>query len=115
MRVDALASVKRYRAGVPFSKRRNVISLVLAFLIGAGVMAGLGVLLMDLQPHKAEVLVFSVKAMPAADQELDPSAGDPDFVHEYASFQLTTDDTIQTPVSGTVPFDCLCKNTAAPD
>lgn len=90
--------------------RKGILLLVLAFLVGAGLTAGLAALLVDIQQHKTEALEFPLKVVPISSQELDPAVWGRNFSREYATFVLMKDDTIQTPFGGSVPFDKLARD-----
>lgn len=87
--------------------RPSILLLIVAFLVGAGVMAGIGALLIDIQQHKTEALQFPLRILQIPPGELDPAVWARNFTREYDSFQKMADDTIQTPYGGSVPFDKL--------
>lgn len=94
----------------PLFNRKSILLLVVAFLIGAGGMAAIAALLVDIQQHKVEALDFPLKVIPIAAQELDPAVWGKDFPREYASFLKMKDDTITTAYGGSVPFDKLARD-----
>ncbi len=94
----------------PLFNRKSILLLVLAFIIGAGGMAAIASLLINIQQHKAEALEFPLKILPISAQELDPAVWGKDFAREYGTFLKMKDDTISTPFGGSVPFDKLARD-----
>ncbi|MEW5989105.1 MAG: ammonia-forming cytochrome c nitrite reductase subunit c552 [Chloroflexota bacterium] len=88
-------------------KRNRPILLIVAFLVGAALMAGLAALLTNIQQRKNEALEFPLKVVPIADDELDPAAWGQNFPRQYDSFSHTEDTTIQTPYGGSVLYSKL--------
>ena len=95
-----------------FWTRRNVILLMLAFLIGAGVMAGFATLLVDIQTHKTEALQFPLKVVPVLAMELDPAVWGRNFPREYNTFTKMVDTSLLTQYGGSVPYNKLEKDPA---
>jgi nitrite reductase (cytochrome c-552) len=79
----------------------------LAFLAGIVIMGGIAALLVNIQTHKNEQAVASVKLAPIGATELDPAVWGQNFPRQYDSFKKTQIDTNETPFGGSVPFDRL--------
>jgi nitrite reductase (cytochrome c-552) len=90
---------------------RNKILVIVAFILGAVIMAGVGYLLTNIQGRKIEATQYPLKVVEISDTELDPAVWGKNFPREYASFMKTKDDTISTPFGGSVPLDKLAKDT----
>jgi nitrite reductase (cytochrome c-552) len=86
---------------------RTVALLASAFIVGAVVMAALGVLLTNIQSRKNEAGDYPAKVVTISDTELDPAVWAQNFPRQYDSFSKTKDDTISTPYGGSVPFNKL--------
>lgn len=93
----------------PQPSRRKWLLLILAFVVGAGLMALLAGLLTNIQTRKNEAAKapLMIKAIPP--NTLDPAVWGQNFPREYDSFQKTKDDTIQTPYGGSVRYSKLEK------
>ncbi len=85
----------------------KVILLVGAFVLGAGIMAGIGVVLTNIQQHQDEARAFPARVVTIDQNELDPAVWGQNFPNEYDSFLKTKDDTISTPYGGSVPYSKL--------
>lgn len=81
--------------------------LIIAFLVGMGLMAGLAALLVNIQQRKAETLEYPLRVVPIAANELDPAVWGQNFPRQYDSFMRTQDDTLETPYGGSVPYSKL--------
>lgn len=81
--------------------------LVIAFLVGMGLMAGLAALLVNIQQRKAEGLEYPLRVVPIAANELDPAVWGQNFPRQYDSFLRTQDDTLETPYGGSIPYSKL--------
>ncbi len=92
--------------------KKSPILLVLAFVIGMGVMGGLGALLVSIQSRKAEALQYPLKVVSVSSTELDPAVWGKNFPNEYDSFLKTKDTTITTPFGGSVKYSKLEKDPA---
>jgi nitrite reductase (cytochrome c-552) len=81
--------------------------MLLAFVLGGGIMLGVAFLLLSIQQHKDEAKTFPAQVIPIAETELDPAVWGVNFPREYDSFMKTKDDTISTPYGGSVPYSKL--------
>lgn len=90
----------------PIAKNSTIL-LVIAFLVGMGIMAGLAALLVNIQQRKAEGLEYPLRVVPIAANELDPAVWGQNFPRQYDSFLRTQDDTLETPYGGSVPYSKL--------
>ena len=81
----------------------------LAFLAGIIIMGGIAALLMNIQTHKNEQAVASVKITPIGEKELDPAVWGQNFPREYDSFNKTEIDGNATPYGGSDSYDKLEK------
>jgi nitrite reductase (cytochrome c-552) len=86
--------------------------LVGSFILGAGIMAGIGLLLTNIQQRQDEAKALPARVVTIAQNELDPAVWGQNFPHEYDSFLNTADDTIVTPYGGSVPYSKLERNPA---
>ena len=87
-------------------QKRNIGWLIAAFVIGAGLMAAVGALLINIQSRKAEAAV-NTHLVELADDELDPAVWGQNFPRQYDTFIKTKDDTISTPFGGSVKYSKL--------
>jgi nitrite reductase (cytochrome c-552) len=87
---------------------RNTLFYVLSFVIGAGIMLGVAVLLLNIQQRKleAEQRPLTLEVIPD-DKLLDAAEWGKNFPREYERFLLTKDDTVRTAYGGSVPFSHL--------
>jgi nitrite reductase (cytochrome c-552) len=85
---------------------------LLAFVVGMGVMAGLGALLVSIQGRKAEALQYPLKVVQISNTELDPAVWGKNFPYEYDSFLQMKDTTITTPFGGSVKYSKLERDPA---
>ncbi len=92
--------------------RRNMILLVLAFVVGAAVMAGLAALLVSIQERKDEALQYPLKVVQISATELDPAVWGKNFPNEYDTFLKQQDTTITTPFGGSVQYSKLERDPA---
>src|SRR5512146_1701538 len=76
-------------------------------LVGAGIMAGIGLLLTNIQQRKDEAKAFPARVVTISQNELDPAVWGQNFPNEYDLFLKTKDDTISTPYGGSVPYSKL--------
>jgi nitrite reductase (cytochrome c-552) len=90
-----------------FWTRRTVIVLIVAFVVGAGIMAALAALLVSIQTHRDEAAQYPLKIVEVAATELDPVVWGRNFPREYDTFLQSKDDTIKTPYGGSFPFNKL--------
>jgi nitrite reductase (cytochrome c-552) len=87
----------------------SIVWLVVAFVIGALVMAGIGALLVNIQERKSEAAQYPLRIVQISDTELDPAVWGQNFPRQYDSFIKTKIDTFSTPYGGSVPYDKLEK------
>jgi nitrite reductase (cytochrome c-552) len=92
--------------------RRSLVLLLLAFVVGMALMAGLGALLLSIQGRKAEALQYPLKVVQISNSELDPSVWGKNFPYEYDSFLKMQDTTISTPFGGSVKYSKLERDPA---
>jgi len=88
---------------------RNLVWLVVAFVVGLLALVGLSALLVNIQGRKAEAVQYPLKIVQIADNELDPAVWGKNYPREYDSFMKTKDDKISTPYGGSVTYDKLEK------
>jgi nitrite reductase (cytochrome c-552) len=86
---------------------RTIGLLVLAFITGSVIMAGVGALLLNIQERRDEAAQYPRLVVPISDTELDPAVWGKNFPNEYDSFMKTQDSTISTPYGGSVPYSKL--------
>jgi nitrite reductase (cytochrome c-552) len=79
----------------------------LAFVAGIVIMGGIAAILMNIQTHKNEEAVASVKITPVSSTELDPAVWGQNFPREYDSFKKTEIDGVETPYGGSKKYDKL--------
>lgn len=79
----------------------------LAFLAGIVIMGGVAALLVNIQTHKNEQAVASIKITPIGDKELDPAVWGQNFPREYETFMKTQIDGVETPFGGSKSYDKL--------
>lgn len=89
---------------------RVLVLIVAAFVVGAGVMAAIGALLVNIQERKNEAAVYPPKVVDIPQGTLDPAEWGKNFPHQYDSFRKTEDSTLSTPYGGSVPYDKLERN-----
>jgi nitrite reductase (cytochrome c-552) len=87
--------------------KRNIILLVIAFIAGVAITAGLAALLVNIQQRKAETVEYPLKVVEIAPTELDPAKWGANFPRQYDSFVKTADDTLETPYGGSIPYSKL--------
>lgn len=83
--------------------------LVIAFVTGMLIMAGLAALLVNIQQRKAEAVEYPLRVVTIAEDELDPAIWGQNFPRQYDSFMRTRDDTMGTTYGGSVPYSKLDK------
>ncbi|MGE5602162.1 MAG: ammonia-forming cytochrome c nitrite reductase subunit c552 [Nitrososphaerales archaeon] len=81
----------------------------LAFVAGIVIMGGIAAILANIQTHKNEQAVASVKITPVGDKELDPAVWGQNFPREYESFKKTEIDGNATPYGGSEKIDKLAR------
>ena len=89
----------------PKSKWRTPIFLGVAFVAGVLIMAGIALLLINIQTRKDEAKVSPSQIVQISNTELDPAVWGQNFPRQYDTFKKTKDDTISTPFGGSVPWD----------
>ncbi len=87
--------------------KRSISLLVIAFIAGVAITAGLAALLVNIQQRKAEAVEYPLRVVEIAATELDPAKWGVNFPRQYDSFMKTADDTIETPYGGSVPYSKL--------
>ncbi len=88
------------------ARRLTWLWIVLAFLVGLGLMALAGALLTSIQGRKQEAATIQ-RVVPISATELDPAIWGKNYPREYDSFSKTRDDTVKTPFGGSVPYNKL--------
>jgi len=91
----------------PKSKWRTPVFLGVAFVAGALIMAGIALLLVNIQARKNEASVSPSQIAQISDTELDPAVWGHNFPREYDSFMKTKEDTVGTTYGGSIPFNKL--------
>ncbi len=91
---------------------RSMALVGVSFLVGAGIMAAIAALLVNIRGHKDEAKQFPLKVVEVSATELDPAVWGRNFPKEYDSFLQMKDDTIQTKYGGSVPYDKLAAKPA---
>ncbi|MCL5994658.1 MAG: ammonia-forming cytochrome c nitrite reductase subunit c552 [Chloroflexi bacterium] len=86
---------------------RGAALLAVAFIAGAVVMTGIGILLTNIQSHKDEANEYPLKMVEIGPNEIDPAVWGKNFPREYDAFMKTQDSTISTPFGGSVPYSKL--------
>lgn len=92
--------------------RRNIGLLIIAFIVGAGIMGGIAALLLSIQERKVEAQQYPLKVVEISKNELDPAVWGRNFPREYDSFLKTSTDTITTTYGGSVPYSKLERDPA---
>ncbi len=90
-------------------KKRLWLWVGLAFLLGLVLMGGIAALLTNIQTHKNEQAVASIKITPIGQNELDPAVWGQNFPREYDSFKKTQTDGVRTPYGGSEKYDKLAR------
>jgi nitrite reductase (cytochrome c-552) len=91
-------------------KRRRLWSwVVVAFVIGATAAGLIAALLTNIQTHKNEQAVASIRITPVGPNELDPAVWGQNFPREYDSFKMTEIDGVATPYGGSAKIDKLAR------
>jgi nitrite reductase (cytochrome c-552) len=91
----------------PKPKWRTPVFLGVAFVAGAFIMAGIALLLVNIQMRKDEAKVSPSQIVQISDTELDPAVWGQNFPRQYDSFLKTKNDTVGTPFGGSIPFNKL--------
>lgn len=91
----------------PAESRKRIILLGAAFVAGMIIMAGLALLLVNIQQRKSETVEYPLRVVEVAADELDPAVWGQNFSRQYDSFMQTRDDTIETPYGGSIPYSKL--------
>jgi len=89
-----------------------LIALGTAFVLGIGLMWGIGALLINIQERKAEAKIPFQKVVEIGKDELDPAVWGKNFPNQYDTFLKTEDSSMGTPFGGSVPYSKLEKNPA---
>ena len=90
-----------------FWSGRNLVMLATAFIVGAGIMAGIAALLINIQERKTESAEYPLKVVRIDPDELDPAVWGSNFPRQYDSFLKTSNDTVETPYGGSKPYSKL--------
>lgn len=78
-----------------------------AFVLGLVIMAGLALLLTNIQQRKAETVEYPLRVVNVDANELDPAVWGQNFPRQYDAFLRTQDTTISTPYGGSVLYSKL--------
>jgi nitrite reductase (cytochrome c-552) len=89
--------------------RRRWLWLVLAFVVGAVLLAALAFLLTNIMSRKAEAVQYPLKMVQIGPKEVDPAVWGKNFPREYSAYMKTQDRTIKTPYGGSDPWNKLEK------
>ena len=90
-----------------FRSWRSALLLLIAFLLGAAIMAAIGFLLTNIAERKSEAREYPLRIVEISPDELDPAVWGVNFPREYATFRLTENFTASTPYGGSVPYNKL--------
>ncbi|MDP3064159.1 MAG: ammonia-forming cytochrome c nitrite reductase subunit c552 [Chloroflexota bacterium] len=93
--------------GRAFWSPRNTLLVVLAFVLGAGIMVAVAALLVSIQGRKGEAEQYPLKVVEVSANELDPAVWGRNFPKEYDSFLKTKDDSYTTKYGGSQPYSKL--------
>jgi nitrite reductase (cytochrome c-552) len=91
----------------PKRKWQTPVFLGVAFVAGAAIMAGIALLLMNIQTRKDEALVSPSQIVQISDTEIDPAVWGRNFPRQYDSFMKTKEDNSETTYGGSVPYNKL--------
>jgi nitrite reductase (cytochrome c-552) len=94
-------------SNLPLPAERRPVWLIVAFLGGVLLMAGVAALLLNIQQRKQEASEFPLRIFAIAADEVDPAVWGQNFPRHYDSFMRTQDDTLTTPYGGSVPYSKL--------
>ncbi len=87
-----------------------LVGLGAAFVLGIGLMWGIGTLLVNIQDRKAEAKYPFQKVIEIEKNELDPAVWGKNFPHQYDTFIKTKNSSTVTPFGGSSPYSKLEKN-----
>ena len=87
----------------PKRKWRTPVFLGVAFVAGAAIMAGIALLLVNIQTRKDEALVSPSQIVQISETELDPAVWGHNFPRQYDSFMKTKEDNSETTYGGSCP------------
>ena len=91
-------------------RRRTMLLLAGAFIVGAALMAGVAALLVNIQDKKIEAAQFPLKLLEIPAAELNPEVWGRNFPREYSTFNKMQDTTLSTPYGGSVKYSKLEKD-----
>ncbi len=91
---------------------RNLALLVGVFVVAALILAGLALLLLNIQGRKTEAEEYPLKVVEVSATELDPAVWGRNFPREYDTFLKTRDTTLVTKYGGSVQNSKLEKDPA---
>lgn len=86
--------------------------MAVAFMAGGAALAGIGVLLVNIQERKVEALKYPLKVVDIAPGEINPEVWGRNFPRQYDSFKKTADDTLTTPYGGSKVYSKLERHPA---
>jgi nitrite reductase (cytochrome c-552) len=94
----------------PKSRRRRTMLFVAgAFVLGFALLIGIGVLLMNINTRKQEAAAPIVQIVDIQDGETDPAVWGQNYPREYSRFMMTEDDTVPTAYGGSQRYDKLAR------
>jgi len=88
-------------------KRRQMLWLGGAFILGALVIGVIAFMLLNIQQRKDEALAYPLNVVEISDTELDPAVWGKNYPREYSSWLKTQQDDAPTAYGGSQPFDKL--------
>ena len=94
--------------------RRSGILVVLAFVVGAVLLAVVGAMLVNIFERKQEATETFVQVVDVEDGEMDASVWGQNFPLEYSRFLMMEDDTVRTAYGGSQQYDKLARFPAMP-
>ncbi len=86
-----------------------VIALGVSFILGVGLMWGIGMLLVNIQERKFEAQIPFQKVVEIGPDELDPAVWGKNFPNQFDTFMKTKDSSQGTPFGGSFPYSKLEK------
>ena len=91
------------------SKRRNMVLIVAAFVLGAVALIAVAALLLNINARKQEAAEPFVKVVDIQDGETDAAVWGQNFPREYSRFMMMEDDTVPTAYGGSQQYDKLAR------
>jgi len=92
----------------PASGRRPWL-MVVAFVVGIGLLVGIGALLVSIATRQTEAATTPARIVAIQDGEVDPAVWGQNFPREYDRFMMTENDTVPTVYGGSQQYDKLAR------